>query len=440
MKKLMSITTSFLANQLHILLIVTASFLSQPTIAQDSTYSNYLAKNNEKITLGATNEFAIFDDAFYNNQLFLVTESHGYYKPNQLDAELFKQMNKKNGVRYYLAEIDFSQAFYINKYLNTGNESFLKAIYQHWYNEHAQWACKAGFEKWKSLYSYNLTLAKSKKIIVLGLDEAQDLNMNVKLLTEIATEIKYKAGNKMVDSLLLFSNLNLDNDSTRSFIKFARRLVTDVAANESSYKKIFKNKYFDFQFIVKNIASKKGRENKIFENFNTFYQEYKLADKKMYGFWGRFHAMQDSINGGLSFAAMLKKSRLPLADKIISIPIFCVESTSMIPSQFLPEMAREKGTVYSNASMVNDDSFIYMVDGIKTFRKFVGKNENVLFKLNGVSSPYNKGLYLVESNSKFDKTFNWQGNKKAATTNYFQYAIVLSNSEWAVPYGDNKAK
>jgi len=103
-------------------------------------------------------------------------------------------------------------------------------------------------------------------------------------------------------------------------------------------------------------------------------------------------------------------------------------------------MAREKGTVYSNASMVNDDSFIYMVDGIKTFRKFVGKNENVLFKLNGVSSPYNKGLYLVESNSKFDKTFNWQGNKKAATTNYFQYAIVLSNSEWAVPYGDNKAK
>jgi len=440
MKKITTDTFNFLANQLHMLIIVFATFLSQHAAAQDSSYAEYLSKNNEKITIGGKNNFAILDDTFYQNQVFFVSESHGYYKPHQLDAALFKQINKKNGVRYYLAEIDFSQAFYINKYLNTGNESFLKAIYQHWYNEHAQWACKAGFEKWKSLYSYNLTLAKSKKIIVLGLDEAQDLNMNVKLLTEIVTEIKYKAGNKMVDSLLLFSNLNLDNDSTRSFIKFARRLVTDVAANESSYKKIFKNKYFDFQFIVKNIASKKGRENKIFENFNTFYQEYKLADKKMYGFWGRFHAMQDSINGGLSFAAMLKKCNLPLADKIISIPIFCVESTSMIPSQFLPEMAREKGTVYSNASMVNDDSFIYMVDGIKTFRKFVGKNENVLFRLKGVSSPYNNGLHLVESNSKFDKTFNWQGNKKAATTNYFQYAIVVSNSEWAVPYGDNKAK
>ena len=103
-------------------------------------------------------------------------------------------------------------------------------------------------------------------------------------------------------------------------------------------------------------------------------------------------------------------------------------------------MARDKGTVFSKAAMVNDDSFIYTVDGIKTFRKFVGKNENVIFKLNGASSPFTKGLYLVESNSKFDKTFNWIGSKNTGTVNYFQYAIVVSNSEWAVPYGDNKAK
>ncbi len=372
--------------------------------------------------------------------MFLVTESHGYYKPHEIDAELFKQINKKNGVRYYVAEVDFSQAHYINKYLSTGNEDFLKAIYQNWYNKQAQWGCKAGFEKWKNLYNYNLTLAKGKKIIVIGLDEAQDLNMNEKLLREIATEVRYKAGNKMIDSLLSFATLNLDNDSTRSFIKFTRRLVTDIAANETTYKKIFKSRYFDFQFIVKNIASKKGRETKIFENFNTFYNQYKLADQKMYGFWGRFHGMQDSINAGMSFSAMLKKSILPLADKIISIPVFCVESSSMLPTQFLPEMARDKGTVFSRAAMVNDDSFIYVVDGIKTARKFVGKNENVIFKLNAASSPYHKGLTLVESSSQFDKSFNWQGNKNAATTNYFQYAIVVSNSEWAVPYGENKAK
>ena len=34
---------------------------------------------------------------------------------------------------------------------------------------------------------------------------------------------------------------------------------------------------------------------------------------------------------------------------------------------------------------------------------------------------------------------NWSGNKLAATTDYFQYVIVVRNSDWAVPYGDNKA-
>jgi hypothetical protein len=443
MKKLITQTSNFVANQLHIIIAIIAfvviCFFTQTAKAQDSSFSNYLAKNNEKITIGGANQFAIFDEAFYNNQVFFVSESHGYAKPHQLDGEFFIQINKKNRVRYYIAEIDFSQAYYLNKYLNTGNEEFLKAIYQHWYNEQAQWGNKTGFEKWKTLYKYNQTLAKNKRIIVVGLDEAQDLNMNEKLLVEISEEVKYKKGsNIMLDSLLSFSNINLSKDTTKLYKKFVRRLVADVAAKEIVYKKVFKTKFFDFQFITNNIASKKGREDKIFYNFNVFYKEYKLTNEKMYGFWGRFHAMQDSINSGMSFSAMLKKSNLPLAKKIISIPVYCIESASMLPTQFLPPIAQQKGTIYSKSDMVNDDSFVYKVEGIKAVAKFVGKNENVIFKLIGNESPFNKGLQLVESSSKFDKTFNWSGNKFAATTDYFQYLIVVRNSDWAVPYGDNK--
>ncbi len=444
MKKLITQTGNFVANQLHIIITIIAfiliCFLTQTVKAQDSTFSNYLAKNNEQITIGGDNKFAIFDEAFYDNQVFLVSESHGYAKPQQLDAELFMQINKKNGVRYYIAEIDFSQAFYLNKYLNTGNEAFLKAIYQHWYNQQAQWGNKTGFEKWKTLYKYNQTLAKNKRIIVIGLDEAQDLNMNEKLLAEISAKARYKKGsNTMLDSLLVFANIDLNKDTTKTFKKFVRRMVLDIAQNEMAYKKIFKTAFFDFQFMVSNIASIKGREDKIFYNFNALYKEYKLANEKVYGFWGRFHAMQDSINGGLSFSGMLKKSNLPLAKKIVSIPVYCVESASMLPTQFLPPMAQQKGTIYSKSDMVNDDSFVYKVDGIRAVAKFVGKNENIIFKLIGSESPYNKGLQLVESSSKFDKTFNWSGNKLAATTDYIQYLIVVRNSDWAVPYGDNKA-
>jgi hypothetical protein len=448
MKKVIVNSSNFLANQLHVLLIIISSFFVQTIAAQpaatilaDSSYTNYLKNNHEKISIGGTNNFTLFDQDFYNNQLFLVSESHGYSIPHQLDLELFKQINKKAGVRYYLAEIDCSQAYYLNKYLNTGNEDFLKAIYQYWFDQRAQWGCKAGFEKWKALYQYNKTLAKGKTIIVLGLDEAQDLNMNVQRLMAFLAEVKYKNGsNNMLDSLAAFATLNTEKDSTNAFKKFNRRLAADINKNEADYKKVFKTAYFDFSFIVNNIASKKKREEKIFDNFNSLYKQYKLSNEKMYGFWGRFHAMQDSINSGMPFVAMLKNSSLPLNKKIISIPVFCVASASMIPTDFLPEMAQQKGTIYSKVNMVNDDSFIYKVEGIKTFVQFTGKNESVIFKLNGSASPYNKGLNLVASSSQFDKTFNWEGNKKSATTNYFQYAIVVSNSDWAGPYGDNTAK
>jgi len=441
MKKAIENSGHFVANQLHLLIIILSGFFSHTLVAQDSSYTNFLQQNHEKITIGGNNRFAIFDDHFYNNQLFLVSESHGYAKPHELDAELFKQINKKNGVRYYLAEVDFSQAHYLNQYLNTGDETSLKAIYQNWFDERMQWGCKAGFEKWKNLYQYNQTLPKGKKIIVLGLDNAQNLNMNVQLLTEILTESKYQKGsNAAMDSLPIFAALDLKKDSVLYFKKFCSRLVTDINTHEAAYKKTMKNKYFDFKFILQNIASKQPREAKIFANFNTFYNEYKLTNEKLYGFWGRFHAMQDSINGDLSFAGMLKKSQLPVKDKMISIPVFCIASASMIPTSYLPPMAQQKGTIYSRVDMVNDDSFIYAVTGIKTLSKMTGKNEMVIFKLDATGSPFQKGLNLVESASQFDKTFNWTGNKKSATTDYFQYAIVVNNSDWAGPYGDNVAK
>ena len=371
MKKTTTRSSNFFANQYILVAIIAFLFLRQSVMAQDSSYTSYLGQNHEKINVGGTNSFTLFDAAFYNNQLFLVSESHGYGKPQELDLELFKQINKKTGVRYYLAEVDFTQAHYINKYLNTGNEDFIKPIYEKWFENKAQWGCKTGFEKWQGMYQYNKTLAPGKKIIVLGLDYAQNLNLNQQLLAEILTAAKYKKGSQiMLDSLLAFSALDIDKDTTRSYRRFISRFASDLNNEEAAYKKVLKASHFDFQFIINNIASKKGREEKIFENFNSYYTRYKLANKKMYGFWGRFHAMQDSINGGLSFAAMLKKSSLPLKNKIISIPIYCVESASMLPTAFLPPMAQQKGTIFSKAAMVNDDSFVYSVSGIKTCTKF----------------------------------------------------------------------
>ena len=289
---------------------------------------------------------------------------------------------------------------------------------------------------------YYKTISAEKKITVLGLDEAQDLNMNVQLLNEILKKAGYKKGKDVqLDSLSIFAAINLSADSARRiFIRYTRRLDTAITLHKATYKKLLKENYFSFQFIIHNTASKKGREVKIFENFNTYYNQYQLINEKFYGFWGRFHAMQDSVNSAIPFAGMLKNSQLPLKNSIVSIPVFCIESASMLPTAYLPPMAQQKGTVYSNSPMVNDDSFVYQVKGIATFKNLVKQNTIGIFKLNGKNSPYFKGLNLLESSSGMDKTFEWKGNKTGATTDYFQYAIIARNSIWAVPYGDNKAK
>ena len=442
MKKAIATVSNFLGNQLHLLLIITASIVCQPATGQDSSYADYLQKNMETMNIGGNNDLALFDDAFYKNHVFLLSESHGYYKPHEVDFELFKQLNKKTGLRYYLAEIDFSQAYYLNKYLATGDEIFLKAIYQYWYNQQAQWGCKAGFEKWQKMLAYNKTLPAGKKITVLGLDEAQDLNMNVQLMNEILKKSGYKKGKDiLLDSLAIFATINLSADSARRpFVRYTRRLDTAMTLHAGTFKKLLKENYFSFQYIIHNTASKKGRELKIFENFNTYYNEYTLAGEKFYGFWGRFHAMQDSVNDAMPFAGMLKNSQLPLKNSIVSIPVFCIESASMIPTSYLPPMAQQKGTVYSNSPMVNDESFVYQVKGIAGFKNLVPQNSIGIFKLDGKDSPYFKGLNLLESTSGMDKSFEWKGNKASATADYFQYAIIVRNSGWAVPYGDNRAK
>lgn len=440
MKKTIENSLNILQNQLHILMIVIGSFLNMPAMAQDSLYSNYLKENRERINIGGNNRFSLFDEAFYQNQVFLLSESHGYDKPHELDFEIFKQLQQRAGVRYYLAEMDASQAYYLNQYLRTGEELLLKEIYQYWYNQKAQWGCKAGFKKWQKMFAYNETLPAGKKIMVLGLDGAQDLNMNVRLLNELFRTVRYKNGRDfMLDSLAVYAKIDLEKDIARKrFTMYSRKLDSLLTANPKSYKKIFTNNFINIHFIVHNIASTTGREIKIFENFNHYYDLLELKTQKMYGFWGRFHAMQDSINHSMPFAGMLKKSQLPLKDRIVSIPVFCIESSSMIPTAFLPPIAQQKGTVYTKSGMVNDDSFVYKVKGITAFTPLVEKNSIYIFKLDGRDSPYLNGLNLVESTSKMDKTFEWTGKKNAATTDYFKYAIMVRNADWAGPYGNNK--
>ena len=118
--------------------------------------------------------FALFDEAFYANQVFLLGEAHGVARVQDVDFALLKHLNARAGVRTYVAEVDCSKAYFLNEYLRTGNDSTLRLIFRSWVAGTAQWGNADLYRKFQQIREWNQTLPKNRQIRFIGLDGLQD--------------------------------------------------------------------------------------------------------------------------------------------------------------------------------------------------------------------------------------------------------------------------
>lgn len=127
----------------------------------------------EKETLGLDAQVSFFNEDFYNNQVFLLGENHGYADVQRIDLYLLKHLNHKLGIHYYLAEMDTTRATKLNTFLSAENKDsvLLKEVVREIGLRIPQQSSKELFEKWWAIYDYNKTLPDSLRIEVLGLDQ-----------------------------------------------------------------------------------------------------------------------------------------------------------------------------------------------------------------------------------------------------------------------------
>jgi hypothetical protein len=147
----------------------------------DQYNMEYLRKNKQLIALQNKNAFvteALFNEAFYDNQVFLLGENHGLADVQKLDQQLFIHLNQKAGVRHYIAEIDSLRATQLNTFLTAPQKdtSLLKQVVLSIKNRIPQQSGKELYQKWSDLYDYNQELAANRKIVVLGIDTDFDAN------------------------------------------------------------------------------------------------------------------------------------------------------------------------------------------------------------------------------------------------------------------------
>lgn len=93
------------------------------------------------------------------SQLYIVGQGHNNQANTIIEQELLFSLNARNQVRYEILEYPHSVAFLLNRYLHTGDDSFLRLIHP-----------EAGFTFIRSVKVFNDTIAPGRRIRFFGLD------------------------------------------------------------------------------------------------------------------------------------------------------------------------------------------------------------------------------------------------------------------------------
>ena len=158
------------------LLFILYFFISNKLFLESKNEDNitYLTKNNTEITNSINDK--LFDDDFHKSKVFLLGEIHGFADNQKLDKELLFFLNKKLGVKYYIAEMDSITAKKLNNFLtdSSKNQETLKEVVLAIKKRIPQQSSQELFDKWNDIYDYNQILTDSSKITVIGIDKNFD--------------------------------------------------------------------------------------------------------------------------------------------------------------------------------------------------------------------------------------------------------------------------
>ncbi len=160
---------------------------------EDQMHINYLNKNKETLDRKAAT-FNSFDSSFYSNNIFILSENHGFEDVQLIDDQLFIHLNKKAGVRFYIAEMDSVRANKLNLFLSnpTADLTLLKSIVRDIALRIPQQSSQQLYDKWLRIHAYNSQLAAGAKLEVLGLDQNFD-GENPKISRDSAMLLNFKA-------------------------------------------------------------------------------------------------------------------------------------------------------------------------------------------------------------------------------------------------------
>ena len=391
-------------------LVLSAGYVIAQT---DSTYGTV---PHGEILLDQPNSFPVFDDAFYENRLFLLGEVHGMQKPQELDFALLKHLNGRVGVRYYIAEVDAVKAHYLNEYLKTGDTLTLNKVFRSWIAEKMQWANRDFYRKIGRIRVLNQTLPEARRICFVGIDRIQDKPLVAERLKELLRGRELpKTARLLADSLVN----RLAQNRPDSVVADAAQAWLDTWQNATaSYNRAFGRDTASLRQLLTNVLylkTIKSREKTIFANFQTLLPS--LNNEKLYGFWGFFHVLQQpTLTRGKPFACLAKELGIP----VVSITCSYLDSYMMLPGAY-------------RTDKLNNDGELMRTEGIDAMRAVTRPNTLTLFALDRPGSFARQTPIRIKYGPFMPPSQRMKFDPKRPVTDYFQYVILVRNSDMTKP-------
>lgn len=353
---------------------------------------------------------------------------HGSSKTEEAELFLIQSLLKSGSLQYYFPETDASIAYYFNEYLKSGDEILLKDLIIHYGTRIPQERTVNVFNKWKRLREINNKLSKNKKIQVLGADPIVTYKYTYRhLLTLI------KNNNMWVKVKELQNTVNIDTtDFSPYYDSYSKQqlkaFITDYEAHQNTYNQLIKNKeMFDYLMAsIKISFTNLSREKEIYNNYLKLVEIYNIEDKIQFFRYGFFHLLKAKEGKYASFFSMLADNKIYPKKKIISVLGYLTKSEVIWKDNY------DNDGNYKNSENKGDDGIGDSPEeyfrGIKNLKQ--QKIDDItIFRLNKNESPYREGgpdlIEVITTDIAIDK-INYDN---AATVNFIDYAILISNSK-----------
>lgn len=417
MKKALKKGIKFSAGILILCLIYSFSLKTYDSYSGNETLQ-YWKKNKELFESVNHNEslsFKNLDIYLSQNNLFLLGEFHGVKETIKIDVNLIKYLNRKVGMTVHLAEIDFSQAYFLNQYLKSGDEKLIDYVLNTWiiYHGHNNKDYK---DKWIEIYKLNKSNLPSLKIQVYGIDKIQNLNLTQNHLKILLNKLKLSDDFPLKESL---------------FLDWAKEKLPKIVSNTDKENVDIVN---DILFIRKNLIdyNSLSRENIMFTNFKSLCERYDLKDKKIYGYFGEAHVLQKQMGKKKDFGTLIKEDKY-FTDKTYTIISRYLDSNMSAPSKILPFFLRSKNE-HTKLEISCDNTFLLYHSGINELKELTNNDTNTFFDLNQINSPYRKSKRLIKSFGLLSLVSGMEIiDKNSFTSDYAQGVVLIRNSNWAEP-------